>query len=323
MNKTSELDTWAIVELFGHVKMAGRVSEQLVAGATMLRLDVPGTEDSPAFTRFYGAGAVYSITPTDEAVARRAVDVLRAKPITVYGVVAPERQLEAGARAGYEDDWRATSPRYDDEDDDYGPDESELQEMAAERARREALALVAGRCVFLDVETTGLQDVDQVVEVAVLDTDGTVLLDTLVKPTVLISEGAYLVHGLTSLDVAEAPTFAQVWPQLVEAVQGRQVVVYNAAFDLRMLRQSARAVGIEDFGEQIHAKDMHCAMEMYAQFWGDWDHYHENYRYQQLHHAARQQGIWIPDDLHRARGDAELTRQVFLKIAGEKDLFGE
>lgn len=312
MNQQSSLDTWAIVELFGHVKMAGKVSEQVVAGATMLRLDVPQTDEGPGFTRFYGAGAVYSITPTEESIALQAVAVLRARPVTVYGVVVPERLLEDG----FDDaDGYDTEPDEDEWEDD---DEAEAQQTLEERVRQEALALLAQRPVFLDTETTGLLDVDEVVEVAVLDTDGTVLLHTLVKPTRAIGEGSRQVHGISDEDVAEAPTFAEIWPQLVEALQDRQIVIYNSGFDMQKLRQSARANGF-GIGDQISPQNVHCAMEMYAHFWGDWDSYHESYRWQSLGNAAAQQGVKIPHDLHRARGDAELTRQVFLKMAGVEE----
>lgn len=40
-----KFDSWAILELMGHVRLAGRVSETMIAGAPMLRLDVPATED--------------------------------------------------------------------------------------------------------------------------------------------------------------------------------------------------------------------------------------------------------------------------------------
>jgi len=94
MSETFEI--WAIVELFGHAQIAGRVTEQPIAGGTFLRVDVPGTGGQEPFTRFYGASAIYSITPVAEEVARRAVNVLEKRPITVWGVVLPERELPAG-----------------------------------------------------------------------------------------------------------------------------------------------------------------------------------------------------------------------------------
>lgn len=57
---------WAILELFGHRRLAGMITETTIAGAGFLRLDVPG--DPPA-TQFYPPSAVYCLTPTTEEVA--------------------------------------------------------------------------------------------------------------------------------------------------------------------------------------------------------------------------------------------------------------
>ncbi len=101
MTDEKTFDTWAIVELFGHSKLAGRVTEQSIAGGTFLRVDVPELAGRPGFTRFYGAGAIYSLTPVDEALARRVAQALSPRPVTVYGVVLPERQLPSPE----EEDW--------------------------------------------------------------------------------------------------------------------------------------------------------------------------------------------------------------------------
>ena len=68
---TSTLEgTWCVVDLFGHTRLAGQVSEQEIAGHGFVRVDVPKVGDLPAFTRFLGHGAIYSITPCDENTAR-------------------------------------------------------------------------------------------------------------------------------------------------------------------------------------------------------------------------------------------------------------
>jgi hypothetical protein len=66
--------------------------------------------------------------------------------------------------------------------------------------------------------------------------ESTVLLDTLVRPTGAISEGATAVHGLTDANVAEAPTFSEIYPALAESVRGKVVIAFNADFDERILR---------------------------------------------------------------------------------------
>lgn len=77
---------WAIVELFGHQQIAGEISEQTIAGGSFLRVDVPGSEGEEGFTRFFGASAVYSITPVMEEVGRAATARLAVRPVTVWGL---------------------------------------------------------------------------------------------------------------------------------------------------------------------------------------------------------------------------------------------
>jgi len=86
--------TFAIVELLGRQVIAGRVSEELIAGLPMLRVDVPAAGAEPAYTKFFGGPAVYAITPTDEAMMLRAVARLHVAPVAPY-ILAPERQLAA------------------------------------------------------------------------------------------------------------------------------------------------------------------------------------------------------------------------------------
>ena len=51
-----KFDLWCVVELFGHSRIAGRCTEQNVAGTNMLRVDVPDTSNQPGFTRFLSSG---------------------------------------------------------------------------------------------------------------------------------------------------------------------------------------------------------------------------------------------------------------------------
>lgn len=89
---TPAFENHCIVELFGRVKIAGRVTEQVIAGQGFVRVDVPTTKRQPAFTRMFGAGAIYSITPVSAEIAQAAAEQLWIEPVTVY--IAPERQLQ-------------------------------------------------------------------------------------------------------------------------------------------------------------------------------------------------------------------------------------
>lgn len=165
--------------------------------------------------------------------------------------------------------------------------------------------------VFLDTETTGLGDEAEICEISIIDKDGRVLMDTLIRPSKPISEGATDVHGITNEMVAEAPTYRDIAETLHEILNGRMAIIYNAEFDARILSQTAKIAG----DQEPFVCKFNCAMNIYSRFYGDWSHYHRSYRWQKLSHAAKQCSLVLPPDLHRARADAELTRLLFQHMA--------
>ncbi|OPY76756.1 MAG: hypothetical protein A4E65_03106 [Syntrophorhabdus sp. PtaU1.Bin153] len=82
MNEKKE--TWAIVELFGHQVIVGKLSEHNVGGCSFVRVDVPKTDNCPAYTRLFGNGAIYSITPCDEETATAAVRYHEIRPMNEF-----------------------------------------------------------------------------------------------------------------------------------------------------------------------------------------------------------------------------------------------
>lgn len=81
-----KFDLWCVVELFGHSRIAGRCTEQNVAGTNMLRVDVPETSNQPGFTRFLSSGAIYAINPVSEGVARQIAENLQIQPVNIWDV---------------------------------------------------------------------------------------------------------------------------------------------------------------------------------------------------------------------------------------------
>lgn len=84
MSKTEKFEEWALVELFGHQRIAGKVSEQEIGGCSFVRVDVPETKSAKAHTRFFGNGAIYSINPTTEEIARHLADRYDVIPVMSY-----------------------------------------------------------------------------------------------------------------------------------------------------------------------------------------------------------------------------------------------
>lgn len=102
-------DQFAIVELFGHARIAGRISEQTIGGQSFVRVDVPEVEyvepdlhgtngKIAAHTRSFGAGAIYSINWCDEAAARLAAQAIKHRPINPYSLGDALRDMPAHDR---------------------------------------------------------------------------------------------------------------------------------------------------------------------------------------------------------------------------------
>lgn len=183
------------------------------------------------------------------------------------------------------------------------------RQAAADWARK----LLADTFVILDTETTGLGGFDQVVQIAVIDTTGSPLLDTLVKPTRPIPAIARGIHGITDAMVESAPTFGDIFNALLMAVGGKRCVIYNADFDVRMLHQSEQLYQMErdpawaclDMDGWRALAVWEDAMHPYSEWVGDWSSYHGNYRWQRLSGGD-----------HSALGDARACLAVLQRMAG-------
>src|SRR5712692_8927456 len=93
--------------------------------------------------------------------------------------------------------------------------------------------------LLLDTETTGKPEHRgfQIVEVAVVNQDGQILYQSLVKPDIAMPGEASEVSGITDAQLADAPTFTQIWPSLVQVLTSTDVPVcgWNADFDRQAL----------------------------------------------------------------------------------------
>jgi hypothetical protein len=91
-------DGWVILELMGHRRLAGRLTEQQIAGSGFLRLDIPC---EPPVTQFYSPSAVYAITPASEVTARQAAGVLsRPAPVEQWEIAPPVRREDPDEDGG-------------------------------------------------------------------------------------------------------------------------------------------------------------------------------------------------------------------------------
>jgi DNA polymerase-3 subunit epsilon len=183
--------------------------------------------------------------------------------------------------------------------------------LARREAVQQALKWTQMLPVYIDTETTGLGPNAEVIEIAILDSDGKLLYQSLVRPKGRIDPEAMRVHGITQAEVAGAPEWADIWPQVESTLLNRKIGIYNSEFDLRMLKQTHQRAWLS---WTLPDSAFFCIMKLYARFYGDWDRQRSGYRYHSLENAGRQSGILLPNS-HRAQDDALLARELLQYMA--------
>ena len=90
MNETQDkFEAWGLLELFGHQRLAGALSEQTIGGCHFIRIDIPECDGVPGYTRLFSNGAIYGMTITTEDIARALALQMRARPIQAYEIQTP------------------------------------------------------------------------------------------------------------------------------------------------------------------------------------------------------------------------------------------
>jgi len=164
--------------------------------------------------------------------------------------------------------------------------------------------------VFLDSETTGFGKEDVIIDIAVTDKDGKVLVNTLVHTErETIPKAAQDVHHIDKAMLCNAPMWTDIWPDLADIFLQHPVIIYNADYDMRMIRQM-----VERYGLQMPAVTSHCLMKKYSEYCGC-------SRYLKLDAACLHFDVRRKNS-HRALADAQDSRHVLCGLANVGSIDG-
>lgn len=108
--------------------------------------------------------------------------------------------------------------------------------------------------VVLDTETTGLQDTDEVVEIAITDMCGKTLYSQRFYPDKEVDYGAQKVNHLSKKVLEGNPKFsAAYWNTIKEIISGRKILGHNIPFDKRLIAQTLKRYGVADDTDVVFA----------------------------------------------------------------------
>ncbi len=133
VNESAAYTGPAILELLGHRRYGGVVSQVQQYGTTMGRLDVYEAEGQPAQTIYFGGGSVYQLSPVSEEAARAVCQYSRPKPVHPYELTPHLKALSpaiywcprCSERQVYVDGQLCDPCAADVEEDVYGRDDDE------------------------------------------------------------------------------------------------------------------------------------------------------------------------------------------------------
>ena len=160
------------------------------------------------------------------------------------------------------------------------------------------------RIIVVDTETTGLDpEKDEVLSVSIVDATGTVLFDSLVRPSRRRRwPDAQRIHGISWRDVSGCNELLDLGDDIDAVFRSALLVVgYNVEFDIEMLRAG---------GLRLSDAPLFDVMREFAPVNGQWNSYREDWRWSKLAACARHYGV--PDfEAHGSLADAKATAACF------------
>ncbi len=184
------------------------------------------------------------------------------------------------------------------------------------------LRTIMDRQLFLDTETTGLEPSEghRMIEIACVEMINRQLTDHhfhyYLNPNREVEQGAFNVHGLTRDFLQDKPHFENVMEEFLNYVQGAELIIHNAPFDVGFLNHElklakARITAIEAYCGVIDTLAM-----ARRKFPGQRNNLDALCKRLEVDNSAR--------TLHGALLDCELLAQVYLAMTGgQKHLFQE
>lgn len=177
------------------------------------------------------------------------------------------------------------------------------------------------RQVVLDTETTGLspETGHRIIEIGCVEIVNRRVTNrhfhTYLNPEREVDEGAFKVHGISTEFLQDKPLFQDVFEELLEFVEGAEVIIHNAPFDLSFLNAELQRLKFKKTFEQ-HCRifdTLPLAREKHPGLRNNLDALCKRYN---IDNSNR--------ELHGALLDAEILAWVYLAMTGgQVELFAE
>lgn len=116
------------------------------------------------------------------------------------------------------------------------------------------------KVLFFDLELTGVYDHDEIISISICDGEGTIIMDTLVKPAHKKKwKNTEKIHGITPEMVADSPSLDDLIPEIKEIfAECDNLIAYGVSTDYSHIKY---IYDTEEEREWLHKKTRCCANE--------------------------------------------------------------
>lgn len=168
---------------------------------------------------------------------------------------------------------------------------------------------------FLDTESTGLSSDSQIIEIGVLETEGSDLRSTgavyhrYFNPTIDVSRESVAVHGMDKSFLMRYPTIEPTdIMDLLSFIGNGTVVIHNSVFDLSLIDNQMDRLGFNIWFSSLYVNRLVDTLPVARQSIKARSHSLDSLcRYFAIDNSARQ-------EFHTALVDAEILRQVSVAL---------
>jgi len=184
------------------------------------------------------------------------------------------------------------------------------------------------RQIVLDTETTGLnpRTGDRIIEIGCVELVNRTLTGNnfheYINPERESDEAALAVHGLTTEFLSDKPKFAEIAEKLRAYIEGAEVIIHNAPFDLGFLNHEFQRLGLKPFVDYcgpvidtlVSAKEMHPGKRNSLD--ALCDRYGVSNAHRKLHGALLDSELLADVYLSMTRGQNSLSMDVEVEQTG-------
>ena len=168
--------------------------------------------------------------------------------------------------------------------------------------------------IILDTETTGLSTSEKhkIVEIGCIELENqkptNKIIHEYLNPQRSVSEDAYKVHGYSEKFLSDKKTFSEIAENFLNFIEGKKIIIHNAAFDLSFLNYELRSINKKGIDKKNIVDTLEIARQKFPGAQNSLDALCKRFN---IDNSKRYK--------HSAITDCQLLKEVYINLIDQKE----